>query len=103
MSTGTTQLLERLARHAADAPDRVALREVGSNFSLTYAQLDQQAGAFANTLRSSLPSGSVVMLRCPNIARYHVAFLGTLGAGMTVFPISCGISQVEFDSLIAKS
>lgn len=97
------QLLERIARHAADTPDRIAVREVASNRAVNYAELQQQVAELAKTLQSRLPAGSVVMLRSPNTAGFHVGFIATLAAGMTVFPIPCTITEVELEAIAGKS
>src|SRR5438552_4167478 len=96
-------ILDRLRSHASDSPDGIALREVASGRTMSWSKLDSAVREFAGELKTDLPAGSVVMLRCPNTCGFHVAFLGVLAAGMTVFPVAHEITRPEFDAAAAKS
>ena len=97
------ELLERLRRCAADAPDRVAVREVAGGRTITYAALHADTIEFASHLRQRLRSPSVVILRFPNTLGFHVAFLGALAAQMTVFPVSNDLTDSELSAAIDQS
>lgn len=102
----TMELLARLRRHASDAPragGRVAVREVATGRALTFAQLAEQVDSFAAKLRASLAPAATVMLRCPNTTGYHIAFLGALAAGLTVFPVPANVVAHEFDPLVRRA
>src|SRR5437016_5478546 len=94
---------ERLRAHATDAPRRTALREVASGRTLTWEQVHAAACLFAEQLSQRVAPGSVVMVRCANTCDFHIAFLGALAGGMTVFPVSHEITPSEFDAAAAKS
>jgi acyl-CoA synthetase (AMP-forming)/AMP-acid ligase II len=96
-------ILDQLARHATDSGDRIAVREIASDRTLTNAQLHDAATRFAGTLRQRLPAGSVVILRCPNRCDYHIAFFAALQAGIVIFPVAPEINPREFAALAAKS
>jgi acyl-CoA synthetase (AMP-forming)/AMP-acid ligase II len=96
MSLPAIELLERLRRHRYDAPDKVALVELASGRAMTWMQLDTAVGDLAQLIRNQLPAGSIVMLRCPNVPEFHVAFCALLAAGMTVFPVPHDIAEAEF-------
>ena len=103
MTSTPTKLLDQLARHATDAGGRVAVREIASDRTLTYAQLYDAATRLAGTLRQRLPAGSVVILRCPNRCDYHIAFIAALHARIVIFPVPPEIASREFAALAAKS
>ena len=102
MSDESIELLARLRRRAADAPDCLAVREVATGRALTYAALAAAVDDFAATLRLTLPDRAVVMLRCPNGANFHIAFFAALRAGMTIFPVPPDVAPLEFDALATK-
>src|SRR4051794_37842664 len=103
MKPAPMQFLERLAQHAADAPRRVAVREIVTDRSITYRQLHDHVTELATTLRERFAPGAVVMLRAPNVARFHAGFIAAFAAGMTIFPIPCSIVDAELRALVAKS
>ena len=103
MTNDADKLLDRLRRHATDAPGRAAVREIATGRIITYAQLHDAATRFAAALRQRLPAGCVVILRCPNRCDYHVAFVGALREGVVVFPVPADINPREFAALAAKS
>src|SRR4029079_14472958 len=91
-------ILDRLRRWGVDTPDVIALREVASGRAMTWSDLGAAVAEFASALETDLPARSVVMLRCANTCDFHVAFLGTLAAGMSVFPVSHEIARPEFEA-----
>ena len=98
MTDTPIQLLERLDRHAADAPDRIALREIASGRMLTYGALTAATREFAQRCNDLIH-----LLKCGNCCDYHVAFLGALRANRTVFPVAPDIVTHELNALITKS
>src|SRR3954470_10990156 len=57
--------------------------------SLTYAELDRRAAAFAHGLLArGLSTGDRVALRMPNCLEYPVAYYGTLLAGAVFVPVN---------------
>jgi acyl-CoA synthetase (AMP-forming)/AMP-acid ligase II len=103
MTTTAGKLLDQLRRHATDASERIAVREIATGRTLTYAQLHDAATRFAATLQQLIPAGSVVILRCPNRCDYHIAFFAALDAGIVIFPVPPEINPREFDALAMKS
>jgi acyl-CoA synthetase (AMP-forming)/AMP-acid ligase II len=97
------KLLDQLRRHATDAPDRIAVREIASGRQLTYAQLHDSATRFAATLQQRLPVGAMVILRGPNRCDYHIAFFAALYGGIVIFPVSPEINPRELAALAEKS
>jgi acyl-CoA synthetase (AMP-forming)/AMP-acid ligase II len=102
MSAQAIELLARLRRHAADRPRALAVREVATGRTLTYAELSAAADDLAAVLRLTLPDRSIVLLRCPNNASFDVAFFAVLAAGMTVFPVPPDVAPLEFDALAQR-
>ena len=93
------ELLARLRRHATDSPDRLALREIATGRAMTWRELDAAVHEFSRRLNRS----AVVMLKYPNRLDFHVAFLASLAAGVTVFPVPHDIADAEFRNVSAKS
>lgn len=100
---GSMELLERLARHATDSRERVAVHEVAGERSITYGELYERAKSFAERLREVVAPGSVVMQCAPNVMEFHVAFFGVLLAGCSVFPFSPDAVEPELVRAAEKS
>ena len=83
-------LVDRLRRHAADAPGRPAYVEPGGG-TLTYADLLDRASRLAATLGD----GEGRVLRCPNRPDFPVWFLAARLAGVTLMPVPCGTTDAE--------
>ena len=103
MTNENDNLLGRLRRHATDAGERIAVCEIATRRTITYAQLHQAAGRLAATLRQGMPAGAAVMLSCPNRCDYHVAFFAALAAGIVIFPVPSEINPREFAAVAAKA
>ena len=103
--TDMFQLREAVQRHAVDAPDRIAVREVGPDTgrTLSYEALNERVNLLADHLRNYLPPGSVVFLCCPNSCDFHVAFLAVLEAGCSVFPFSPDAVEPEIISAATRA
>lgn len=100
MNREPIELLERLRRHAIDSPDRIALREIASGRTMTWADLDR--AVFERARNAQGGAADVAMLRCPNSCVFHLEFLGILAAGRSVFPVSHDIVDAEFDAISTK-
>ncbi|HMB94448.1 MAG TPA: AMP-binding protein [Tepidisphaeraceae bacterium] len=94
-------LLAQLQRHANERPDAPAYRQ-GST-TLTYRNLVGGIATLTNSLRRELQPNDVVLLSCSNQLAYPVAFLATLAAGCTVFPVSVEMTEVELRRAVVES
>lgn len=74
---------DRFVLHKAAAlGDKPALVDVGTGYTLTYAQLAQRVRQFASGLaRRGFRKGDVMAIFCPNHPDFAVAFLGVAAAG----------------------
>ncbi|MGV9849083.1 long-chain-fatty-acid--CoA ligase [Streptomyces sp. NPDC003442] len=74
----------------------VRLAVVSGNQTLTYAQLDAEAGQVANLLVSrGIGPGDKVALSCPNITQFPVIYYGILKAGAVVVPLNVLLKRRE--------
>ena len=56
---------------------------------MTYAELNARAGRFAAGLHAAgIRAGDSVVLSCPNLPFFPIAYFGILKAGGTVVPIN---------------
>jgi len=99
LRTAQMQLLDRLHHRATQSPQAIAYVDAGTTEKLTWAQLFHRTAGFAIVLRSKLSAGAVVLIRLPNCCDFPVAFLGTLAAGCTAFPISIEAPDAEVHEL----
>lgn len=90
------EILDRLARHARQTPQRAAVVSPGSG-RLDYAQLSRAVSGIAAMLRARAGPDEVVILSCVNCPEFVASFLGVLAAGATVFPVSPGLSGTELE------
>src|SRR4051812_41924979 len=90
------QLLNRLSDRR---PNEVAIHEPAQGGEpardVTHGQLLAAVRSTAARLRSALRPGDVMLLVSPNRAEFTAAFLGGLGAGGKVFPLSPELTEVE--------
>src|SRR3954469_23550722 len=103
MSDARFQLLEQIARHASDAPNRIAYRETASGRTLSYGQLASGIETFSKKLRVDVTPSSVLMLKIANTCDFAAGYLGALHAGYTVFPVSGEITDHEFASAARRA
>ncbi len=94
-----TAVFEKSLRKYAD---RVAVRF--EDESLTYAELDARANAFANALaaRGIAPNDRVVLM-LTNRVEYLIADLGIIKAGATKVPLNDRLTATEFEYMIDDS
>src|SRR5205085_12266546 len=95
------RLLEKVTGHAKRTPEAVAVWEVARGVSVTWQQLADGVGSTAAVLR--VKPGEVVLLVCPNDARFVVAFLAVLAAGGRVFPVSPESTGAELREAAVRS
>ena len=95
------RLLDRLNAHATHAPDAPAVRHVNSHVAsglakaISHGDLRRHAWGMAGRLSRDVPAGEVVMLACPNDARFTISFLAILAAGCKAFPVSTELAGPE--------
>src|SRR5438874_3573992 len=103
MKAPKLQLLERLERHARDSGDVVAVRDLISGNTVTYAKLSNAVDEFAKKLLASVAGSNILVLRSPNVANYTIAFLAALSAGHAVFPVSNDVAEAELRLAVERS
>jgi long-chain acyl-CoA synthetase len=83
-----------LARNAALLPNKVAIHFGDRQF--TYAQLDAAANQVANGLRGlGVAKGDTVLLSCPNVPYFPIAYYGILKLGAVAVPINILLKAPE--------
>ena len=83
----TLNLASVLEHSARLTPERVAV--TWNDQHLTYAQLDAQASRLAAGLHAAgIRAGDNVLLACPNLPFFPIAYFGILKAGGVVVPIN---------------
>ena len=91
------RLLRQIEAHAGAAPDATAACRIENpDDRLSRRQLVELIHRIANVLRDSTPTDSTVMLCQPNQPRYIAAFLGTLAADRTLFPMAYDAAPPEY-------
>jgi acyl-CoA synthetase (AMP-forming)/AMP-acid ligase II len=93
-------LLDRFAQHARNRPDDIALREVCTGRTMSWSKLATEVNDLSSRLRQ-LPLPGPIILRCPNVLEYHIAFLGALLADRPIFPVAPDIADAELNRAIA--
>jgi acyl-CoA synthetase (AMP-forming)/AMP-acid ligase II len=93
------------ARGARRAPDRPAIViPAGAgprSTSMTYAQLDHAASAFARSLRTrGASTGDRLVLANPNTPEFFVAFFGAARAGLVAVPLDPGLAPAELKNVL---
>jgi long-chain acyl-CoA synthetase len=83
----TLNLASVLEHSARLTPERIAV--TFGDQSLTYARLDAQASRLAAGLHAAgIRAGDNVVLSCPNLPLFPIAYFGILKAGAAVVPIN---------------
>ena len=98
----TSDLPDLLAKRAELSPAKVALEEVGTGRSVTYAELDESAARAAAILKArGIGAGDRVAILC----RHRIAFFELLFAcarlGAVLVPLNWRMPPAELDALIA--
>lgn len=98
----TLSLAAVLAESARRYPDKVAV--VDRDARITYADLWQQALAYAGNLRQlGVAPGDTVALLAPNVADFPRAYYGILAAGATVVPVHLLLTASEMAYVLRDS
>lgn len=98
-----TNLADLLAHAAAEAPDDVAVVEVGPEpRSMTWAQIEGEAGRFATGLGAAgVVAGYRVLLLLGNRLEFITSYLGTLRAQAVAVPVNPRATPVEVARVLA--
>ena len=88
---------------SADDADHCAVIDHDSGEVLTYGGLVKAVDAFAADVAKQLDPGSVVGVMGPNSARWIVAYLGSLKAGLTVTPLTTLATSAEVAKQLVAS
>jgi fatty-acyl-CoA synthase len=92
------------ARRALLSPDRVALEELATGRSLTYAGLDRRAARCAALLRGrGVGEGDRVAILCRNRIAFFEALFACAKLGAILVPLNWRMPPAELDGLIADS
>jgi acyl-CoA synthetase (AMP-forming)/AMP-acid ligase II len=102
-----TRLDAIAARGARRAPDRAAIvvpRSAGRGETITYAQLDRAASAFARSLRARGSSpGDRLVLANANTPEFFVALFGAARAGLVAVPLDAGLAPAELANVLGHA
>ncbi|WP_030347566.1 class I adenylate-forming enzyme family protein [Streptomyces sp. NRRL S-1022] len=89
-----TNVLDPVCRHAAAAPDDVALRGAGGRW--TYRRLYDGSTRYAGALAAAgLSPGDRVLLAVPSVPEFVVAYLGIQAAGCVVVQVNTMATRAE--------
>jgi acyl-CoA synthetase (AMP-forming)/AMP-acid ligase II len=98
------------ARGARRAPDRAAIVVPGASpgdargRSLSYAQLDRAASAFARTLRDrGAAPGERLVLANANTPEFFIALFGAARAGLVAVPLDAGLARPELETVLGHA
>jgi acyl-CoA synthetase (AMP-forming)/AMP-acid ligase II len=91
------------ARGAARIPDRPAI-VVPGGATLTYAELDRAASAFARSLRArGAAPGERLVLANASTPAFFVALFGAARAGLVAVPLDAGLAPAELANVLAHA
>ena len=98
------EIPDLLARRAALGPDRVALEELATGRTLTYAELDRRSTALASLLRErGIAEGDRVAILCRNRIAFFEALFACAKLGAILVPLNWRMPPSELDQLIGDS
>jgi len=90
-----------IAKRAELAPCAVALEEIGTGRSLTYAELDRRAGLAASLLiERGVGEGERVAILCRNRIAFFELLFGCAKAGAILVPLNWRMPPAELDQLL---
>ena len=97
-------LPDLLASRAALSGDAVAIEEVATGTSLSYAELDRRAGQVAAMLAArKVRAGDRVALLCRNRAAFFELLFGCARIGAMLVPLNWRMTAAELDGVIAHA
>ena len=92
------------AKRASLAPGRVALEEVATGRTLTYAALDERAARAAALMRAQgLGEGDRAAILCRNRIEYFELLFACAKLGAVMVPLNWRMPPAEIDALIADA
>lgn len=95
-------LPDLLAKRAELSPDKVALEEIGSGCTVTYAELDDRAARAAAVLAArGVGEGDRVALLCRHRIDFFALLFGCARLGAILVPLNWRMPPAELDGLIA--
>jgi fatty-acyl-CoA synthase len=97
-------LPDLIARRAELAPDTVALEELATGRSLTYAGLDERSARAAAMLEAAgIGEGDRVAILCRNRLAFFEALFGCARLGAILVPLNWRMPPAELDPLLAHA
>ncbi|SEB61571.1 AMP-binding protein [Streptomyces sp. PAN_FS17] len=97
-----TSVFDPVCRHAAAAPDSIALR--GGTDEWTYRQLHHASVGYAGALAAAgLSPGDRVLLAAPSVPEFVVAYLGIQAAGCVVVPVNTMSTRAEVEYVLGDA
>jgi acyl-CoA synthetase (AMP-forming)/AMP-acid ligase II len=97
------ELLDRLSLHAKRRPDAPAMVDAARGSHTSWGELARSVGGAGATLAREIMPGDVVLLVCPNDAKFSVALLAVLAAGGRVFPLPPESTPTELGAAAKRS
>ncbi|MDX2590828.1 MULTISPECIES: AMP-binding protein [Streptomyces] len=97
-----TSVFDPVCRHAAAAPESVALR--GAVDQWTYRQLRDASARYAGALAAAgLSPGDRVLVAAPSVPEFVVAYLGIQAAGCVVVPVNTMVTRAEAEYVLGDA
>ena len=97
-------LPDLIAKRAELTPDKVALEEVATGRSVTYAELDRRAARAAALMAGrGVGEGDRVAILCRNRIEFFELLFGCAKLGAVLVPLNWRMPPAELDSLIADA
>ncbi|WP_182348464.1 AMP-binding protein [Tomitella gaofuii] len=95
-------VIDPVRRHAADSPDKTAVREGGTDWS--YGRLYAAAVAYGAALRrDGITTGDRVLLAAPTTPEFIVAYLGIQAVGAIAVPVNTMSTAAEVEYYLSDS
>jgi len=100
----TPDLPDLIAKRAELTPSKVALEEVATGRTVTYAELDDRAARAATVLASAgVGEGDRVALLCRNRIEFFDLLFGCAKLGAVLVPLNWRMPPAELDLLVADA
>ena len=97
-----TDLPDLIARRAELTPEAIALEEVATGRSLTYAELDRRSGLAAGLLEEAgIGEGDRVAILCRNRIAFFELLFGCARIGAILVPLNWRMPSAELEGLVA--
>lgn len=90
-----------ITKRAALAPERIAMEEIGSGRSLTYAELDARARRAASLLQDhGVQAGDRIAILCRNRIAFFELLFACAKTGAILVPLNWRMPSAELDQLL---